>query len=140
MGLQKIIDDLRQETNVFRTTLRLEVEDGTFPIAVESLGEGAGSLKGPTPFDLRQTATFKWLEEEQRILVQPDVREGPAPPMQLIELYGTLSQMLAPVMRDGRMIGIISVHHAAEPREWTGQEIEAIERAQRLVETELNQA
>ena len=49
MGLQKIIDDLRQETNVFRTTLRLEVEDGTFPIAVDNDARVLGRDGKPIP-------------------------------------------------------------------------------------------
>lgn len=137
MALQTILDELREETAVFRTTLRLEA-DG-FEITCESLGEGAASLKGPVPFDLSKTDTYRFLEQERRILVQDDVRAGPAPPKQLYEDYGVGSQLLAGLFDDDRMIGIISVHHAAEPRAWTEDEVEALERAQAAIQSELAQ-
>ena len=137
MTLQGVLDQLREETSVFRTTLRLEAEVDDFSIAVESLGEGAGSLKGPVPFDLRQTGTYRWIERERRILVQSDVREGPNPPKELFEVYGVGSQMLSGLFNDDRLVGIISVHHAATPREWTDADISALEQATAAVESEL---
>jgi GAF domain-containing protein len=135
MALQEIIDQLREDTAVFRTTLRTAA-DG-FMITCESLGEGAASLKGPVPFDLSKTDTYRWLEDERKILVQNDVREGPAPPRQLSEVYGVGSQLLSGIFNGERMTGIISVHHAAETREWTGVEIAALERAAAAVTAEL---
>ena len=131
------MDELREATGVFRTTLRLDTPGDTFPVVAESLGPGAMSIQGPAPFDLRQTATFQFLEREQRILVQDDCTEDPAPPRELIEHYGVGSQMLAPLLRDGRLVGIISVHHAAEPRKWGAEEVAALERAAERVQREL---
>ena len=135
MSLQETLDQLRKETAVFRTTLRLEAND--FMIECESLGEGAASLKGPVPFDLSKTGTYSWLAETREILVQNDVRDGPAPPKELFEVYGVGSQLLAGLFSDERMIGIISVHHAAEPREWTDVEVSALKRAAAAIEAEL---
>jgi GAF domain-containing protein len=45
--------------------------------------------------------------------------------------------MLAPIVRDGKLVGIISVHHAAEPRTWTDEDVAALERAQQAVQAEL---
>ena len=135
MALQEIIDQLREETAVFRTTLRLA--SGNFEIECESLGEGADSLKGPVPFDLSKTGTYSWLAETREILVQNDVREGPSPPRQLFEDYGVGSQLLAGLFKDDELAGIISVHHAAVPREWTDVEVSALERAATAVEAEL---
>ncbi len=135
MALQEILDQLRSDTAVFRTTLRLETTN--FEIAYESLGEGAASLKGPVPFDLSATDTYRWLDDERQILVQPDVREGPAPPRELLEVYGVGSQLLSGIFSDEGLVGIISVHHATVPREWTDAEITALERATAAVEAEL---
>lgn len=137
MTLQEILDQLREETAVFRTTLRLAAEVDDFSIAVESLGEGAASLKGPLPFDLRQTGTYRWIEQERKILVQSDVREGPNPPRELFEVYGVGSQMLSGLFDGDDLVGIISVHHAATTREWTDAEILALERATAAVQAEL---
>ena len=135
MALQEILDQLRDETAVFRTTLRLERDE--FMITRESLGEGAKSLKGPMPFDLSKTDTYRWIAEERKILVQNDVCEGPSPPRELSEVYGVGSQLLAGLFDDDRLVGIISVHHAADPREWTDVEISALERAAAAIEAEL---
>ena len=132
MPRQKILDKLREETAVFRTTLRLE--SGNFEIDCESLGEGANSLRGPVPFDLSKTGTFTWLAENREILVHNDVLEGPSAPRQLFEDYGVGSQLLAGLFKDDGMIGIISVHHAAVPREWTDAEVSALERAAAAME------
>ena len=135
MTLKGILDQLREETSVFRTTLRLEADD--FAIAAESLGDGAASLKGPVPFDLRRTGTYQWIAQERSILVQSDVREGPNPPKELFEVYGVGSQMLSGLFDGDHLVGIISVHHAATPREWTEEEISALERATAAIEAEL---
>lgn len=130
MTLQRILDTLREDLAVFRTTLRLDTPgDEVFPIVVESLGEGAKSIRGPLPFDLRDTGTFRWLAGEQRILVQDDCREEPSPPAELLELYGVGAQLLAPLIEDGDLRGIISVHHAATPRKWTERDAQVLEQA-----------
>jgi len=135
MSLQAILDQLREDTTVFRTTLRLENND--FAIACESLGEGAMSLKGPLPFDLRKTGTYTWVAKNRTILVQSDVLEGPNPPRELFEVYGVGSQMLSGLFDGDDLLGIISVHHAATTREWTDAEVQALERATAAVQTEL---
>ncbi|MGI9658580.1 MAG: GAF domain-containing protein [Gaiellaceae bacterium] len=135
MSLQAILDQLREDTAVFRTTLRLEADN--FEIAFESLGEGAASLKGPLPFDLRNTGTYMWIAENRTILVQPDVLEGPNPPRELHDVYGVRSQMLSGLFDGDDLVGIISVHHAATTREWADAEVAALERATVAVEAEL---
>jgi GAF domain-containing protein len=41
--------------------------------------------------------------------------------------------MLAPLVRDGRLIGIISVHYAPSTREWTEEDVAALDDAARRV-------
>ena len=126
------MDRLRKDVGVFRTTLRLdrpEPGDEVFPIVVESVGEGAESIKGPLPFNLRVTGTYEFLANEKRILVQDDCNEGPNPPKHLMEVFGVGAQLLGPLFKDGELYGIISVHHAATPREWTDDEVRTLERA-----------
>ena len=139
--LQEIIAKLRKDLGVFRTTLRLDTPgDEIFPVQAESLGDGAESIKGPLPFDLRTQGTYVWLAEEQRILVQNDCSEGPNPPTQLMEVYGVGAQLLAPLIDNGNLIGIISVHHAATTREWTDDEVGVLEQAAADVQAALASA
>ena len=134
-NLQRIIDKLREETAVFRVTLRLKKDE--FRVSYESLDQNALSLKGPVPFDLRKAKTYQWLENEKRILVQDDVLQGPEPPKELHEIYGVGSQLLAGVFHNDLLTGIISVHHKAHPRKWEETEIKALGKATVLVEKEL---
>jgi GAF domain-containing protein len=44
---------------------------------------------------------------------------------------------VAPVVRDERLLGILSVHYAPGPREWTAEDVAALERAVEQVLAEL---
>ena len=44
------------------------------------------------------------------------------------------------VVGDGAFVGFIAVHSAAEVRDWSPQDIAALERAQRQAEQELSRA
>jgi maleate isomerase len=61
-----------------------------------------------------------------------------APPSELIEHYGVKAQMLAPIVRDDRLVGVISVHYAPGPRDWSSENVavlqEAVERVQRALD------
>jgi GAF domain-containing protein len=42
----------------------------------------------------------------------------------MLELYGGLrAQIVTPVMRDGRVVAIVSLHQLGRPRHWTDAEI-----------------
>jgi maleate isomerase len=72
------------------------------------------------------------------LLVQEDLATAdPAPPPELIEAYGARAQMLAPLERDGRVVGVISVHEARGPRPWQQSDREALVRAARAIAAEL---
>jgi GAF domain-containing protein len=47
--------------------------------------------------------------------------------------------MLAPIIRDGRLAGIISVHHVRGPQRWTEQQVEALRRAEARVRDRLEE-
>ena len=67
----------------------------------------------PGPFEVMQT--------ELRVIVQDDVvTSHPAFP-ELVERYGVRAQMLAPIVRDDRLVGILSVLYAPGPRAWTAE-------------------
>ena len=114
-------------TAASRVTLRLEDAGGGFPVVAEACAAGVPSLRAETGIDLRAAATFIALERDREILLQEDLEHAdPAPPAALIEKYGARAQMLAPVVADGRLLGIVSVHESAGPRPWRPQDIEAL--------------
>ena len=132
-AFQRILEDLLAATDASRTTFRLDwpawslhVDD----VAAEARKPDAASLSGQTSIDQRSAPTVRWLARELRTLVQHDcsVAEHP-PPTELVELYGVRAQMLAPVVRDGCLIGWVSVHQNQTTRHWTEEDVRALEGA-----------
>lgn len=135
--IEPILEDLRRETDVFRTVLRLESPHETFPVLAEALGPGAETTRGPLPYDLLQVDTVKFLVDTRQILVQNDCYGEPKPPPSLMEEEGVGAQILAPLQREGRIIGILAAHHAGESRNWTVQDVVYIVRAMERIYEQL---
>jgi GAF domain-containing protein len=129
-AFQRILDDLLAATNASRTTLRLDwpewglhVDD----VAAEARRPGVASLAGQTSIDQRRAETVRWLERELHPLVQDDCSTAEhAPPRELVELYGVRAQMLGPVVRDGHLVGWVSVHENGSTRRWTDEDFVAL--------------
>ena len=128
--LERVLEDLRDATAASRVTLRLDTPGQVFPVAGEALAPGIRSIRDATEIDLRAATTFQYLERELRPLIQNDCASGDYPaPSELIQLYGVKAQMLAPIVRDDRLAGIVSVHHAPATRRWSASDITALEDA-----------
>ena len=136
-GLRKtfdaILSELIKTIGASRTTLRLDETKYGFHIddvVAEAVAPGERSLRGQTSINQRAAATAQWVEKNRRLLVQSDLSVGePRAPDALIKLYGVRAQMLAPVEREGRLDGWISVHEARGPRNWTEQDQAALRKA-----------
>jgi GAF domain-containing protein len=129
MSWQALMEELLERTGASRTTLRIDDEPGrVFPVKAEALAPGIGSIAGDDTIPIRESATFKWIDRERRILVQEDLLTAdPAPAADLMERYGGRAQMLAPVQRGGELVGLVSVHYAPGPRAWTAEDVAALE-------------
>jgi len=141
MTFQALMEELLERTGASRTTLRIDDEPGVeFPIKAEALASGIDSIAGDPTLRVRVSATFQWVDRERRVLVQDDLRDAdPAPAPQLVEQYGARAQMLAPVVRGGEVVGLVSVHYAPGPRQWTEDEISAVEEIVERVERALEE-
>jgi maleate isomerase len=127
---ERVLDELREATAASRVTLRLDTPGQVFPVVGEALAPGIRSIRDATEIDLRAAKTFQFLEREQRILVQNDCERGDHPaPRELIRLYGVKAQMLAPIVQDHRLVGIVSVHYAPATRRWSANDVTALEDA-----------
>ncbi len=140
---QEIMEDLLRSTDASRTTLRLDLpdqDDGFDVVAAEALAPGVRSISDDTSIrNLRDAATVRFLEDQRRPLVQNDCSaDGLAPPSELIERHGVRAQMLAPLVREGRLIGVISVHYVPGPRAWSAEDVAALREAAERVQRELN--
>lgn len=141
MTFRGILEDLLSSTGASRTTLRLDLpEEGLHVdrVAAEAVAAGVRPIGDDNSIDQRALPTVRFLEEERRPLVQDDCLDSdPAPPQELIELYGVKAQMLGPLVREGDLIGLISVHHNPGPREWSARDVEALQEAVRRVQQTL---
>jgi Alpha/beta hydrolase family/GAF domain len=140
--LEALVAALRQALGAARVTLRLDVPPQGLSVAdvtAEALAPGAASLRGRTSIDQRAAGSVRWLEQHRRVLVQDDVSQAEAPPPpELVRVYGATAQMLGPVVRDGALVGWISVHQTGGPRRWTATDVAALETAVRDANRELD--
>jgi maleate isomerase len=127
------LEQLLAATGASRVTVRLDLPQlgfGVDDVAAEARQDGVASLQGQTAINQRAAATVRWLERERRLLVQDDLAGAdPAPPPQLVEIYGTRAQMLAPLEQAGDLVGWISVHENRGPRHWRNEDQHALETA-----------
>lgn len=129
-SLEQIAAELLEATGASRVTIRLDTPGEVYPVAAEAVAPDMRSIRGATEIDLRKAETFRFLDRERQTLVQRDcLRDEPAVPAELIELYGVRAQILVPVVSAGGLAGIVSVHHAATVRDWTEAEVAAAEAA-----------
>jgi maleate isomerase len=134
--LEEVLEKLRKDIGAGRATVRLDHQDLGINVnspAAESLAEGVHSIKSQSGLDQWNCAAIKWLIKNKRTFVMDDCMNPwdpeVAPERPVIETYGILSEMLTPVIKDGEMIGWVSVHYTKGPRKWTEMEIKRIESA-----------
>jgi maleate isomerase len=126
--LQQWVDTLLEETRADRTTLRLDLPRHDLNVdlaAAEATRPGVRAIRHDSGLDQRALNTVVWLENNRRILVQPDFRAEPYPPQALIEHYGVRAQMLGPVVVDDVLVGWFSAHSITE-RGWSKAETAAL--------------
>jgi GAF domain-containing protein len=125
--IDTILDELRTATAAGRVTLRQDVPGDVFPVTHEVLGDGARPIKGvATPDMARQPVVLEVQQGKQ--VVQDDCRAASSEPhfRTMLELYGGLrAQIVTPVVRERRVVAIVSVHQLERTRHWTDDEIAA---------------
>ena len=136
-SFQPIVDDLLAASAASRITLRLDTPGDNFPVHAEALAPGVASI-AVAKLDQRNAPTARRLMETHDVLVQNDTltADPPAPP-ELIKHYGTLAQMLGPILANDEVIGWLSVHENRGAREWQAHEVDALRTAMARVQAEL---
>ena len=137
LSFQPIVDDLLAASGASRITLRLDTPGDNFPVVAEALAPGVASIKEGR-LDQRNAPTARRLMETLDVLVQSDTLSAdPPPPPELIQAYGTLAQMLGPIVSGSEVIGWLSVHENRGPREWQAHEVDALRTAMARVQAGL---
>jgi GAF domain-containing protein len=122
--LQKLLDG----TGASRVTLRQDVPgEYKFPVTHEALAPGVGSLREERTIDLRSQPVALEIAAGRQV-VQDDCATAYDDPSfhRMRKTYGGLAaQIVTPVMPDGSVKGIVSLHQLGSPRVWSDDEIEA---------------
>ena len=122
--LRQLLDD----TGASRVTLRQDVPgDYAFPVTHEALAPGVGSLKEERTVDLRNQPVALEVAAGRQV-VQDDCATAYDDPafQRMRQTYGGLAaQIVTPVMPNGSVKGIVSLHQLGSPRVWSDDEIEA---------------
>jgi maleate isomerase len=138
--IEILLADLLRSVGASRTTLRLDDPRwhfGVDDVVAEARAPGEKSLRGQTSINQRAAETAQWIERHRRLLVQDDLATGePRPPDALIAMYNVKAQMLAPIVRKGRLDGWISVHETRATRRWSeSDQAAAVAAAARVLAT-----
>ena len=139
-----ILATLRAATGAARCTLRIDLPERGIhcnDVVAEAVATGVKSLRGQTAIDQRAAGSIRWLAEHHRPLVQPDLSGAvqPAPPPELMSVFGVTAQMLGPVVRGGLLTGWISVHYEKGARDWADADVKALHAAVEQVQRELDE-
>ena len=126
--IDDILRGLLDDTGASRVTLRQDVSgDYAFPVTHEALVPGVGSLMEERTVDLSNQPVAIEVGAGRQV-VQDDCATAYDDPAfhRMRETYGGLAaQIVTPVLDDGEVKGIVSLHQLGEPRQWTDDEIEA---------------
>ena len=126
--IEDVLQALLNRTGASRVTLREDVPgDYAFPVTHEALAPGVGSLRGERTVDLRNQPVALEVAAGRQV-IQDDCAQAFDDPAfhRMRETYGGLAaQIVTPVLSDGRVAGIVSLHQPGSPRHWTEEEIEA---------------
>jgi GAF domain-containing protein len=123
-----VLDELLRKTGASRVTLR---RGEGFPVTDEALAPGVPSIRDERGVDMR-TQPVAIEVTAGRQVVQDDSASAYSDPayQRMLGLYGGLAaQIVTPVLRDGEVAAILSVHQLGRTRTWTEAEIEACREA-----------
>ena len=125
--IDAVLAELLAATGASRATLRQDVPGDVFPVTHEALAGEAPSIRGLTTPDMaRQPVVLEVLAGRQ--VVQDDCLAASDEPhfREMLELYGGLrAQIVTPIVRDGSVVAIVSLHQLGRTRTWTEVEIAA---------------
>ncbi len=125
MTVAEVLERLLAETGGSRCTLRRDVPGGAFfPVVEEALAPGVPSIRD-VAVDLRSQPVVRELQASLDQIVQDDCRAASADPSfhAMLDAFGVVAaQIVTPVVLDGRLAGIVSLHQLGAPRTWTARE------------------
>jgi GAF domain-containing protein len=126
--LHDLLDELLRATGASRVTLRRDVPGpSAFPVVEEALAPGVGSLRDEHTVHLPSQPVVLEVQAGRQVVQEDSASAFDDEAFrQMLAAYGGLAaQIVTPVVVDGRLEAILSVHQLGEPRQWTEDEIAA---------------
>lgn len=126
-ALDGVIGALREAVDVERCTLRLDVAGDFFPVVHEARVPPAGTLIGDQRVPLHgQPVATALLSGIEQVVQEDSAGAYDDPAFQaMLQHYGGLgAQIVTPVRRGDRLVGIISLHTLGQTRRWTDRDRE----------------
>lgn len=127
------VNELGQAMQVCRCIMYpCKITDATTVIAYESLADPAiPSLMGQS-WTLQDNPLFQTVASKQEVLSIPDtqaVTDFDLSPLQpVMERWNIRSWLLVPVLYQGRLLGMVELHHCqVNPHDWSSDEVELVE-------------
>ena len=121
--LHDVLADLLATAGASRVTLRRDTPGGEpYPVVEEALAPGVSSLRDERTVDLPTQPVVLEVQRGRQV-VQDDCAAALDDPAfhAMLTVYGGLAaQIVTPVLRNGRLEGILSLHQLGAPRVWTG--------------------
>ena len=127
-----VLAELLETTGASRVTLRRALPgERAFPVVEEALAPGVGSLRDEDTVHLQSQPVVLEIQRGRQVVQHDSATAYDDPAYQrMLSVYGGLAaQIVTPVMRDGTLEAIVSVHQLGTPRRWTDDEVAAATRA-----------
>ena len=129
--IDRILAELLAETRASRATLRQDVPGDIFPVTHEVLEAGVPPIRDVATPDMARQPVVVQVQHGHQV-VQDDCLAASDEPifLEMLELYGGMrAQIVTPVVRNGRVVAVVSLHQLGRERSWTEDEVERARRA-----------
>jgi GAF domain-containing protein len=119
---QRLIENLLLVTGASRAMLHLRGDNGDFAIVAEAVQHDQPQIRQyGSDVERREIPGVRHLESEPSIVVEDNVSE-----LSCAVMSGLRARMIAPVSREGELVGAISLHHCGEARHWSAHDQDAL--------------
>ena len=129
--IDAILGELLSATGASRVTLRQDVPGDVFPVTNEVVADGTPSIMGVATPNMASQPVVRQVQQGRQVVQENCVAASAEPHFrEMLELYGGLrAQIVTPIVRDGRVAAIVSLHQLGRARRWTDDEIATASRA-----------
>ena len=118
-----ILEELGEDLEVQRVTVRLEADDAVFPVAHEWLGQGAASIRRTPQVDMATQPVVLAMQAGAEQVAQDDCASATDDPgfQEMLRLFGGMKAQIVTAVRDrrGEIVLLLSVHDLVAPRTWS---------------------